>query len=302
MSVKPKCLKCGTLIANTNWENAIPIVHPTGTRYYCRHCAEECLRRSRCGSTYSQENTTYKSKPTAQGYTISKEFETSTWISRHLDTNTQLYIVANLDYRKWIPTLDSTVWIEFKSPIYNGLNGYNKDSKAIAEIAQVARWSHMTDYGTHTNIGHTDFSEYRMEILRQWRETLFGNLQTYLTTNTSRCKDIFGRCIGGWAGEMAGDYTQHTCFINLQHKTWVEFRINKYISYSQDSYATKVCIALFDVMLDFCRRIESNRRTYSGRELASKNRETATKYAEKLTATFDKMWMVRFATATEITA
>lgn len=301
MSTKAKCLKCGHTIPLV--QTAIPIVHPTGKRYYCRECAEEAFRRSRSGATYSQENVTYKSKPTSEGFTISKEFETSTWIGENLDRETQLYIVANLDFRGWIATFDCTVWVEFKSPIYNGLNGYNKDSKAIEAIAQVARWRHMTDYGTHTNIGHNDFTEYRMGILRQWRETLFTPLQTYLVSNSERCKDIFGRKIGGWAGTMGSNPLEHPVFINLQHKDWVEFRINKYVSFEQDSYATKVCIALFELMLDFTRKIEANRRTYSGRELANKNREIATKYGDKLAATFDKMWMAKYGIRTaEITA
>ena len=289
MSTLAKCLKCGNTISNA--QLAVPIVHPSGRRYYCRECAERLLNHL---GAYAHENTTYKSKPTAQGYTISKEFETSIWIDQNLSYDEQLFIVSNLDFRGWEATADCTVWIEFKSPIYNGLNGYNKDSKAIAEIAQVARWCHMTDYGTHTNIGHCDFTDYRMGILRQWRETLLSDLQSYLLTNSDRCKDVFGRVMGGWAGPMQGDYTQHSCFINFQHSTWVEFRINRYISYEQDSYATKVCIALFDIMLDFTRRIEANRRTYSGRVLADKNRETAQKYGTKLAECFDKMWMAKY--------
>lgn len=296
MSKTAKCLKCGSAIADLG--TATPIKHPTGTRYYCPNCIRNLIARSQNSCTYSQENTVFVSAPTMQGYTISKEMEVSNAARNILSYREWNTLLATCDSKRWSITADCTVAVEIKTCVYNGLNSYNKDSKTFDKIAKVSEWSNATDYGTHTNIGHTDFNGDKMSILRQWRESLLTPLQTTMLEHPSWTKAIFGRTIGGWCGRMGSDPMEHAVFINLQHSNWVEFRINKYVSCEQDAYSTKVCIALFDDMLNFCKAIEANRRTYSGQPLRDANRKTASKYASKLVKTFETAYAKLAETAT----
>lgn len=270
--------------------------HPTGERWYCAECIKKMLT-ALDGGTYSRENHDRKSNPTADGHTISQEIEVGLSVASTFTDEELCSLCAELVSRGCLPTSDCTVYGEFKTMVYNGLQSHNKDLKSICEHMQLHRWHTDPSYGTHTNIGHVSFGYSNMLILRQFRETLLYPLQSHLKDNPTETKRIWGRPIGGtWAEEMYGSADQHTAFINLQHINetkqdcnWVEFRLNKMQSYSQNSYVVKICIALFDVMKDFTEKIALNRLTYNGRVLADKNMETARKYAEKLVKVYDKM-------------
>ena len=281
----PKCLKCGNEIPNKN--DRILVNHPTGDRYYCRHCVEILHERLESSRTYSEENGKFQSKPTAQGYTISKEFEIPRTVQYMFGRDKLDMILANMDAKGWIPTHDCTVWAECKSPIYHGLQSYNKDIKTIAKLLEVERWSHDDSYGTHTNIGHTDFNESRMETIRKWRETLITPLQNTIKNDRDGCIAIYGRYFTDYADTMGGSPAHdHCCFINLQHSRWVEFRLNKFTSVEQDNRATKMSIEIFDNLLNFSRRVDANRAYLNGSALADANRKEAEKTATKLV----KVW------------
>ena len=292
MAKNAKCLKCGAVITDTTAATAIKTT--CGIQYYCAACADRIFEMRRYG--YSTENAIRKSKPTADNFTISKEFEIPVAITRVLPLPEIKKLLCTMDHLGWLPTSDCTVYVECKSPIYNGLQSYNKVSKTISELAKVTSWANDNSYGTHTNIGHTDFDDAKMDILRRWRETLLTPLQDYMIQHEYKTVAIFSRPVADWCGRLGSDWTNHSAFINLQHSTWVEFRINKYTSYEQDSYATKVCIALFAEMLKFAKAIQANRATYTGAKLAEVNRATAIKYAAKLVKVFEKMYADKYET------
>lgn len=311
-----KCLLCNEEVnRNTAYETrhryrtivvtATAVKHPTGTRYVCADCLKRAIdriedRTADRHSTYYEENQKRVSKPTAQGYTISKEFEIGESFIQ-FDHEKICSAYANLLTRAFLPTHDCTVTSEWKSPIYNGLQSYSKIAKHLDTLVYLNEWNTDPSYGTHTNIGHTDFTASHMDILRQWHKTLLMPLSDYLESNSTQCIDIFSRDLSGtWAEPInPNNPLNHENFINFQHASWVEFRVNKYISYQQDSYATKVCIALFDHLLKFAKAVIANRTTYNGRVLADKNRECAEKTAQKLVKTFIEMHSAKMLNSTE---
>jgi len=294
MARKAKCLMCQRQIENL--ASATPTQYQSGIGYYCEECANTLVARRRRG--YNDENTVFVGKPTNDGHTISKEFEISNHAPFTQDDDKVKKVFTAFHIHKYLITNDCTVFVEMKSPVYNGLNTYNKDIKTLADIVEIERWYQHTDYGTHTNIGHINFGKTEMDIVRQWRETLVRPLQNAIDADLEGCKLLYGRTWVYYAARL-NDYCRcqglpegweydHGCFINLQHDNWIEFRMNKFCSVEQDRRATKMSIEFFDAMHNFAKAVLANRRTYNGQTLRNKNGIVAKKAAEKMVEIFKK--------------
>ena len=273
MAKKIHCFKCGNVINDKS--AATPFKHFTGIRYFCNTCAHHM-------GGYTWENGARQSAPTKAGFTLSKEFEIPNRALHFIDS---CETTAALESRGWIGTGDCTVWKEFKTPIYNGLQSYTKTAKAIEQITRVKEWKNDNTYGTHTNIGHNELDIDAINIIRTWRETLLQPLENAMNDDMNRA--LYGRTWTLYADKMNhygyGWQADHGCFINLQHDTHIEFRMNKVISAARDNRVNKYAFETVAALVDFAKVVKNNRATLErGEPLTTANRRAAEKTAAKL--------------------
>lgn len=272
MTNQRKC-RCFHCHADLLPGSGIAFDHTTGTRYFCSRCVDFV-------GSYSWENGATVSAKTAQGFTISKEFEIPRSAVRFFDPAAAL---AKLTSYGWIATQDSTVWRECKTPIYQSLQSYNKISRAVEKALNVSSWRCDPSYGTHTNVGHPDLD---IDIVRKWRESIFGKLQATMDENPETMVSLYGRGWTYYAGKMneyaPGWQEDHGCFINLQHNTHVEFRLNKFQSAEQDGKVNAYCIETVGALVELCKAIKANRERLHGAELIAENKKAVEKTAAKV--------------------
>ena len=289
MARKTHCIKCG---AELTKQNRIAFQHTTGTRYMCAHCASIYS----CAGSYSTENRTRVSKETATGATISKEMELPNKYAYTLTDSERATLNAYMTSQGWLCTPDGSVYQEWKTPIYNSLQSYSKISKTFEKLAQVSEWNDDCSYGTHTNVGHARLD---IRIIRKFYESLFCRLDVTMKGDESRVKTLYGRTFTGYAqayspdlaprsgsdGYAVNDYftaSEHLLAINVQHKTHIEFRLNKYISFEQDNKVSKYAIETVLACVEFCDAIRENRETLTGEKLKEKNKAAAEKASRKI--------------------
>jgi hypothetical protein len=184
-------------------------------------------------------------------------------------------------------TYDCTVWKEFKSPIYNNLLGLSKTLNHFEKLNKLNLWNNDNSYGTHCNIGNTIINADTISILKRFYHSLFLDYSNYLLQNTDKCKKLYGRTLGGWADAISShtEPTNHCNFINLQHNTHIEFRINKLISARQYLLATRLNQDIVQKVI--CDYFLKN---FSENNTASKNREYAKKASQKMIKLFNKYY------------
>lgn len=192
-----------------------------GVIYLC----DECYNKGREIYTYGLENG-YKANTTKKhGFTYSFEME----LTKHNDS-----FVRMLQYNNFLPTHDSTVEIEYKSPIYQSLCGIRKLFRSMNN--ELTRDYFDYNAGTHCNIGHVEFiNDSTISIIGRFYHSLFLPMSEWLLNNPIASEEIYGRTIGGWASpinENTNPYT-HKNFINLEHNTHIEFRQCKFINENQ---------------------------------------------------------------------
>lgn len=189
-----------------------------GVIYMC----EECFNKKR---SYFTENSLVVNKSKKHGFTYSFEME----LTKHSDA-----FVRMLQYNNFLPTSDSTVEIEYKSPIYQSLCGIRKLFRSMSEELTNDYFDYRA--GTHCNIGHVEYiNSSTIEILGRFYHSLFLPMSQWLELNPLASVEIYGRVIGGWARPIyeGCDPFQHANFINLEHSTHIEFRQCKYINENQ---------------------------------------------------------------------
>lgn len=159
------------------------------------------------------------------GFTVSIEME----LTAHDDAFDRF-----LQYNNFKPTSDCTVAIEYKSPIYQSLNGVRKLFRSLCNGVNTRDYF---DYrcGTHCNIGHDAINSQTIVWLIRFYHSLFLPMSRWLELNPVASEALYGRQIGGWASPINEhtDPLEHTNFINLQHFTHIEFRQCKFINENQ---------------------------------------------------------------------
>ena len=222
---------CMTKDCHNIGEVKIPIAKRGGRNgYLCRDCA----RRLR---SYSSENPVEYGKKKVNPWTVSIELETS--------RTSQKARGELLDFG-FVPTSDCTVDIEYKSPIYQGLNAISKQLVSIETLICSCDMRIGNECGTHLNIGNRDdINEYSMQMLRNYYFEIFGELSHIMETNPEKTAAFWGREFthDGWARPIYG-YTnpeEHTNFVNLQHDNWIEFRLAKFKNAKQYMTIIKFC-------------------------------------------------------------
>lgn len=206
---------------------AVPVAK-RGNRmgYYCERCARE--------RGYSVENPIRWGNEKAHGFTISTETESS-YSSRKAR--------GELLDAGFIPTEDCTVDVEYKSPIYEGLNAISKQCVSIEKLIADGDLRIGNECGTHCHVGHrTYINATTMRYLRRFNNSLFVPLSNAIMADVVKSEKLFGRQPNGWAqpitmndrsGNVEGWQMKHEAMFNLQHDNTIEFRQAKFVNAKQ---------------------------------------------------------------------
>lgn len=227
---KCNCIGCGRermAVEVTSWF-AVPIAKSGGVkmRYFCPSCARE--------QGYSVENGSRTGTRKSHGFTFSIELETmfSSILARG----------ELLDF-DFIPTYDSTVNVEYKSPIYEGLNALSKQCVSIEKLATNEELRIGSECGTHLHVGHVQYiNDATMRWLRRFNGSLFVPLSEVIMADPEKAERFFGRTSNRWAepvsfadpsGNFEGWQMKHSAMFNLQHDYTIEFRQAKFVNAEQ---------------------------------------------------------------------
>lgn len=183
---------------------------------------------------YTVENDYRLGDRKAHGFTFSGEFEMS---NATMKTRGEL-----LDFG-FIATSDCTVSVEFKSPIYEGLNAISKQCVSIETLMQAGQLRIGSECGTHFHVGHADYiNPTTMRYLRRFNNSLFVPLSEAIMADPAKSARFFGREPNRWAepvtihdpsGDYDGSRMKHSAMFNLQHDYTIEFRQAKFVSAEQ---------------------------------------------------------------------
>jgi hypothetical protein len=183
---------------------------------------------------YTVENGFRMGDRKAHGFTFSMELETSR------STTKARGELADFGFK---PTMDITVDVEYKSPIYEGLNAVSKQCVSIEKMMEAGEVRIGNECGTHFHVGHADYiNPVTMRYIRRFNNSLFVPLSNAIMANVEKSARFFGRQPNHWAqpvtmsdtsGDYSGDYMRHESMFNLQHDYTIEFRQAKFISAKQ---------------------------------------------------------------------
>ena len=191
-------------------------------------------------ASYYDENSKRHNKPAKHGKTLSFEFEVG------YDDPALLFL--SLQGYDWLRTNDSTVAVEYKTPIFNSLRGIRPILKRIEETHP-----DMDGAGSHINFGHKDFTSREMNGLRQHFKQIFEPMDTLIReTSERKVANFFGRELEDWATSLYDncfDWNDHTNWINLQHSDWIECRLPRFESADQYMRCIAFCWEMMDILL-----------------------------------------------------
>ena len=277
--------KCLTHLCTNEGVIAVPIAKRGGRLgYLCTRCAE----RER---GYSEENNIRYGERKKNGFTFSMELETS---SSTVKARAEL-----LDFG-FIPTSDVTVDVEYKSPIYEGLNAVSKQCVSIDKLLASGDMRIGNECGTHFHVGHVDYiNGETMRYLRRFYNSLFTPLSDAIMADTEKSARFFGRCPNEWAqpitarsrsGNLAGYQMEHSMMFNLQHDHTVEFRQAKFVSAGQymnvAKFAKDVVNALIENFILHFNDEPKDARRYPTKTAYRKHKADVT--AQKLVKLYEK--------------
>ena len=264
---------CGQVGTNKTFHRVVTKNH--GSIFLC----DECYNRI---EGYNDENGLKVNGVKKHGFTYSFEME----LTAHHDAFDRM-----LQYNNFMPTSDSTVAVEYKSPIYQSLNGIRKLFRSMSNELDHDDYF---DYacGTHCNIGHTLINGTTISYLKRFYHSLFIPLSRWLELNPEATEKIYGRSLTRWATPI-NEYTDpnnHTNFVNLQHNTHVEFRLCKFIDENQYidcvQLNTKMMTALINNFIEHFNDDDFDTRRYAN--ITEYRKHKATMTGKKLVSLIEK--------------
>jgi len=232
-TITAKCQNCGITIRN-DFTNATKLeLNDRGgrTAYLCARCSDKWSLLE----SYSSENRKTRGSGNRFNDTISYELET--------DYTSQLARIEIL-HHNFLATHDSTVDIEFKSPIYHGKKALIKKAKTIDSLIQSGDMEIGEGCGTHVHVGTNNTGELTPETheyIRRFYHSLFVPLSDYLVAHPEECEKVFGRSLEEYSYyQPINEYSEplnHSNFINVQHYSdeccTIEYRVCKFVNYRQ---------------------------------------------------------------------
>lgn len=184
-------------------------------------CSEH--RGKRNLNAYGDENSTRVGSGNADGISISLELE-----SMGISTHARAYLVQN----HFMATYDSTVDIEYKSPIYTSEQPLAKIVGGIEYMDKNPDYKFSVNNekcGIHTHFGFID-NRYDFTRLCYDYKILFEDIDRIVRKlNTTARELIFGRSWGDYNEPIDLDYPmRHENWINIQHPYSVEIRMPRF--------------------------------------------------------------------------
>lgn len=205
--------------------------------YMCAFHAESLLG-------YTTENTFRMGTEKVNPFTYGVELETSFSTEKAR---------AEILLDGYLPTSDCTVNVEYKSPIYNGLNAVTKHAATFGNLIDAGELSIGDECGTHFHVGHkTMINAETMGYIRRFYNSLFVPLSREMESHPEATERLFGRNFGHWAQpiNMGTCATEHTNFVNTQHTYSLEWRIVKFRNADQFMNAARCCKAMTEAVVN----------------------------------------------------
>lgn len=195
--------------------------------------------------SYFAENKNVRGKHTAGNFTYSIEFECS-----HISAEA----VGRFHQKEFVPTSDSTVFAELKSPVYKSMKSAVKFfrmsvDKLVASGDVRVGW----DAGTHFHVG-TPYTTQRTQrrLARDYRN-LFKAVDSYVYNHKTEACRLFGRPTMHGTFFQPCDFNEpfeHENWINLQHSRTIEFRVMKYRHAAQYALAMEYLKKFMEIVVD----------------------------------------------------
>jgi hypothetical protein len=223
-SLGVRCTACGTV--------AIPVAKRGGRNaFFCPVHAEHWAMEG-----YNDENQQGKGTEKKHGFTFSVEFETS-----HTSIRAKMELVDV----GFVPTRDGTVDIEYKSPIYDGLNALSKHCATAETLMNCDELGIDSDCGTHFHVGHKQhINSTTIQYIRRFYHSLFIPLcEEMQAQGNAKTAAFWGRGFTYYASPIEnGCYAEaHENFVNVQHDPTIEFRLCKFRNATQYMTCAKFC-------------------------------------------------------------
>lgn len=240
---------------------------------------------------YTVENDWRMGERKAHGFTFSWENETSRTTSKAR---------AELIDFGFKPTADCTVDVEYKSPIYEGLNAISKQAVSIEKLMQSNDIRIGSECGSHFHVGHAEYiNPETMRYIRRFNNSLFVPLSNAIMADCEKSARFFGRQSNTWAEPVtmrdpSGDYDgwqmKHEAMFNLQHDYTIEFRQAKFINakqYMQVAKFARDCTnAIIENFVKHFNDDDFDKRRYANRTEYRKHKANVT--ANKLVKLYEK--------------
>ena len=212
------CVECGRVTCEAEGGTRVTTPAQRNGVWVCAdHRGKKNLR------SYYEENTKRVGSGNADGISISLELETM-----GIATHARAYLVSN----GFIATSDSTVDIEYKSPIYTSEQALAKIIGGIEYFDKNEVYKFKVNHekcGLHTHFGFID-NRYDFRELGTDYKRLFKELDTIVCDLTDAEKEaIFGRTWGEYNEELNFRYPdRHENWINIQHEYTLEIRMPRF--------------------------------------------------------------------------
>lgn len=199
-----------------------------------------CDEHFRRDASYYHENMMMTGTANKDGVQNSVEFETM-----RVSEKGRIEFIQN----GYVPTHDSTVVHEFKSPIMQGLNGLSKHCETYQRLIENGDVNLDDSCGTHFNVSLVGMDSRALTprgYIGRFVNSLFVPLAEYLTAHPEECRAVYGRTLNYWAQPITATSRPdaHTNFINLEHSTHIEYRVCKFVNAKQYMTAAKLCVAM----------------------------------------------------------
>ena len=272
--------KCQCPNCNALGVNKYPIRRRGGGHAYL------CEYHTQALESYFTENDLRIGNVKANGMSYSTEFETA-YVS--FGARIELCVAG------FLPTSDSTVFAEFKSPIYNGMNGLKAFLPSIQDMIDSGDIRIDGDCGTHFHVGHNTMINARtMSYIRRFYHSLFLPLSRAMEANDTKATEIFGRGFCYWARAISenSDAEEHANFINTQHNYSLEFRRAYFKNAEQYSRCADFCRLVTEKVINtFCSKVVELGLNADDRLTAEQKRElkkAADKTAKQIVKVFEQ--------------
>ena len=206
--------------------------------YLCEDCNTLML-------SYFFEHNELRGADTVHPFTYGMELET--WRSNAKAR-------SELAEYHFMPTSDSTVDVEYKSPIMNNLKSLAHLGKVLDRMLADGDIVIDDHCGTHFHVGHSELNAETMDYIRRFYNSLFVPLCEAMQAHPEETEELFGRNFGYWSDviNMNSSATRHQNFINTEHSNTLEFRIAFFRNGAQYMRVAKLATKIVDcVMTNF---------------------------------------------------